>query len=862
MNVRPSSIRQKQKIATYFTRAITIIIGILTFGVLFQSYQISSQLITQEVQRTASQTSGLVQGTVDFRLSLLKIHQDGSATNADLLHAVNLGKAQYIDQYFRSVDQLDPDNTPDVRFISGLNHILWDDGNAQFYGVVSNELESVSHRISVNNSWMMVKIPSLLDTVYALARRTPLVSNQSGELIGYFYVLFVINNNYNLIEHIRARSNSQNLVLAIGSNVLSSTLNGEESYSVQDVLFYPEHSDQLESYTVNKTELHVDENLTQLVVYAVQDNQNVFKLKRNFYYGVVFILIATILLSLILWRWLHKRIRSEIEKLVQFTHSIADRGVEHVFHGSKIEEFDLFGRALEHTFKRLSEQEKQFENLFNFSISPTILWGADGRLLRMNPAAVKQFSKENQVSTFYELKELLLPNIKKASSGETLNEVATELEGRIFRWTISPIVAESRIESVLTQGQDVTTIAEAEKQSNLARSEAERAAGARADFLARMSHEVRTPLNGILGVAQLLKESAVDEKQREQVGVLSLCSEHLLAVLNDILDFSKIEQNKFQMNPVHFHLIETVRVIERIYRPLCQEKSVELDVMTNIKDDIVVVIDQIRLNQIIFNLLNNAVKFTREGEICVLLNLNTTEEGTQFQVSVSDTGIGIEHDDLLLIFEPFIQGETTSSREYGGSGLGLSIVKNLVELMGGKVSATSQVGKGSCFEFTIPIEIEQQRSKHEHEYVEHGRSAVLFEQSPHALLVEDNKTNAYIAKAFCDRFGLRVTWVEDGKVAVETVKKTGFDLILMDNQLPGMDGIEVTDFIKHQLKLDTPVYACTADDTEETKNAFLQAGAEYILVKPIREENLHQALAHFRDHHWDPSDTKVLQSQQ
>ncbi|QMV16481.1 LuxQ periplasmic sensor domain-containing protein [Vibrio spartinae] len=859
MNVRPSPIHQKQKIATYFTRAITIIIVILTFSVLFQNYQISSQLIAQEVQRTANQTSGLVQGMVNFRLSLLKIHQDGSAKNADLLHAVSSGKSQYIDQYFRAVDQLDPDNTPDVRFIAGLNHMLWDDGNAQFYGIVPNELESVSHRIAVNSEWMLVKIPSLLETVYGLARRTPLVSN-SGELIGYLYVMFVINNNYNLIEQIRSRSNSQNLILAIGSNVLSTTLNGEESYSEQDVLVNPQHSDRLESYTVNTTELNVDDKPTQLMMYAVQDNQNVVKLKRNFYYGVVFILVATVLFSFILWRWLHKRIRAEIEKLVQFSRSIVDRGAEHVFHGSKIEEFDLFGRALEHTFKRLSEQEKQFENLFNFSIAPTILWGADGRLLRMNPAAVKQFSKENQVSTFYELKERLIPSIKKASSGETLNEVATEFEGQIFRWTISPIVSEGHVESVLTQGQDVTTIAEAEKQSHLARSEAERAAGARAGFLARMSHEVRTPLNGILGVSQLLKESVTDDKQREQVGVLSLCSEHLLAVLNDILDFSKIEQNKFKLNPVHFHLIEMVRVIERIYQPLCQEKGLELDVMTNIQKDTIVVIDQIRLNQITFNLLNNAIKFTREGEICVLINLNHSEEGAMFHVSISDTGIGIGHDDLSLIFEPFIQGGTASNGEFGGSGLGLSIVKNLVELMGGVVSVSSQVGKGSSFEFTIPIEVEQYHAKKVKETIDQVPSGQLFEQSPHVLLVEDNKTNAYIAKAFCERFGLRVTWVEDGTVAVETLKKMGFDLILMDNQLPGMDGVEVTDFVKHQLRLDTPIYACTADDTEKTKNDFLHAGAEYILVKPIREENLYKALVHFRDNHWTPQTSKALQS--
>jgi two-component system autoinducer 2 sensor kinase/phosphatase LuxQ len=848
VNVRPSTIRKKKKIATYFTRAITLVISVLTFGVLFQSYQFSRQLIDQEVQRTASQTSSLIQGIFDFRLSLLQLHQDSNAMNIDLLHAVLSRSQKQINQYFHAVDQLDLGSTPDVRFISGLNRLIWDDSNAQFYGILPKALQSLLNRVTANSTWRLVKIPSLLEPVYALARKTPMVNSETGELIGYLYVMTVVNNNYNLLEQMRVQSNSENLVLTIGSHVLSETLKGNEPYQAREIIQVPDSQMSLEAYTINRTALRIEGVLTALTVYFVYDNQNILKLKRNFYFGGLFILVATVSLSFVLWRWLHKRIRSEIEKLMLFTHCIVDRGVEHVFHGSKIEEFDLFGRALEHTFRRFSEQEKQFEDLFHFSVSPTIVWAIDGQPIRMNPAANSQFSEEKHTQLFQKLKDMLLPSIKKVSSGEVMNEVVTEFDGRTFRWIISPVVTEGKVDSILAQGQDVTTIAEAERQSRLAKTEAERAANARADFLARMSHEVRTPLNGILGVAQLLRENASDEKQREQLGVLSLCSEHLLAVLNDILDFSKIEQNKFKINPFRFHLIETIHVIERIYRPLCEEKGIEFKIETNVADDIVVLSDQVRLNQIIFNLLNNAVKFTREGAVTISLTLMQREQKEMFHVSVRDTGIGIDHEDVSLIFEPFVQGDKTTIREYGGSGLGLSIVKNLVEMMGGRVSVTSQIGQGSCFEFSIPIEVKQQRSENiaQQPPVDPHR---LFEKAPEVLLVEDNQSSAYIAKAFCDKFGLRVTWVTDGEQAIESIKNTKYDLILMDNQLPSTCGIDITDTIRNQLKIDVPIYACTADDAKETQEAFLDAGAEYVLVKPIREENFYVALLHFKNNH-------------
>ncbi|TNF22747.1 MAG: response regulator, partial [Vibrionaceae bacterium] len=378
--------------------------------------------------------------------------------------------------------------------------------------------------------------------------------------------------------------------------------------------------------------------------------------------------------------------------------------------------------------------------------------------------------------------------------------------------------------------------------------EAEESARVRADFLAKMSHELRTPLNGILGVSQLLKRTVKEKEQAEQVNVLCSSGEHLLAVLNDILDFSKIEQGKFRIQKTHFPLVDVVSAIERIYRPLCREKGLDLSIDSNIDQTMIVNADQVRLNQILFNLLNNAVKFTHQGAISIQLNLLQEAGDTRLSISVMDTGIGIRDADLNIIFEPFVQAESTNTREYGGSGLGLAIVHSLIEMLGGTVQVSSTFGVGTRFNIELPME----RVTSEKQSIERKEAASryeLFDGSIHVLLVEDNHTNAFIAQAFCKKYGMVVDWVTDGLQAIEKVKEQRYDLILMDNQLPYLDGVDATRIIKQEMGLEIPVYACTADGVVETQQAFMSAGAEYVIVKPIKEDTLHKALVNFKQDH-------------
>ena len=196
-------IKQKKNIASFISHAIVVALGTLIIMVLFQSYQISSRLIAQEVMRTSKQTSSLIQSLFDFRLATLQIHQDSSAKNATLVQAIHSGKEEELDQYFLTVDQLELSNTPDIRFITSQKEMLWDDGNSQFYGIETKELGKIVRRVSISSNWHLIKSPSLLGPTYLLVRRSSIVDPATGEVLGFLYVSIVLNDNYALIETIK-----------------------------------------------------------------------------------------------------------------------------------------------------------------------------------------------------------------------------------------------------------------------------------------------------------------------------------------------------------------------------------------------------------------------------------------------------------------------------------------------------------------------------------------------------------------------------------------------------------------------------------------------------------------------------------
>ncbi|EJG1860172.1 response regulator [Vibrio parahaemolyticus] len=368
---------------------------------------------------------------------------------------------------------------------------------------------------------------------------------------------------------------------------------------------------------------------------------------------------------------------------------------------------------------------------------------------------------------------------------------------------------------------------------------AERAAKAKSSFLAAMSHELRTPMNGVLGISQLIAEETKEPVTKEHIKVILDSGQHLMTILNDILDFSKVEENKLELEEAPFHLEQVLTPVCSAIQPLIDEKSIELIVENDVPNNTDFTGDCARLRQILFNLAGNAVKFTNEGHVLIRTELNS--EDKHLLIIVSDTGIGIAPDKQGRVFNSFEQADSSTTRRFGGTGLGLAIVKKLTELMGGVITLKSVEGVGTQFIVTLPIPWnESEKPSPQHTPVQ-TRST----QNLRILLAEDNRVNALVAKGFCEKLGHTVDVAENGLVAVEKARDNDYDLILMDNHMPEMNGVEATRFIREKLRVKTLLFAYTADVFREAHDHFIAAGADHVLTKPLQRESFADALKQF-----------------
>ena len=382
---------------------------------------------------------------------------------------------------------------------------------------------------------------------------------------------------------------------------------------------------------------------------------------------------------------------------------------------------------------------------------------------------------------------------------------------------------------------DITQQKNLEKELVKAKLDAEGSSRAKENFLANMSHEIRTPLNAIIGMVRELSRETLSLKQNQLLNNARTAAEHLLSIINNVLDISKIEAGLLQLDERHFSLKEIIEDTCRIMTTDAAEKLITLNTHVSDKIKPALIGDPARIRQILINVVGNSVKFTQKGTILIDSAVEeTSDESQKICITVSDTGEGMNEEFIKDLFKKFSQEDISISRKYGGTGLGMAITYELVQLMNGTIEVTSEKNKGTKFEILLPFKLGEPEKIES----EKRREGIDQLKNIRVLLAEDNQINRLVATNTLKNYGMKVTETENGKDALEKLKTEAFDVILMDLQMPVMDGIEATRIIRKELKLATPIIALTANAFRKELDICLASGMNDYVIKPFEENTL------------------------
>ena len=393
--------------------------------------------------------------------------------------------------------------------------------------------------------------------------------------------------------------------------------------------------------------------------------------------------------------------------------------------------------------------------------------------------------------------------------------------------------------------QQIEKAKELEQQLIISKDVAEKAALSKSQFLSTMSHEIRTPMNAVIGFTHLLLQMNPREDQMEYLKILKFSAENLLVLINDILDFSKIEAGKIEFEEADFSLKQLISNTRLALLQKAVEKDIQLKLLIDHELPDVVVGDPVRLGQILTNLISNAVKFTKEGKITIVASLNEkNKDHTIIDFEVTDTGIGIAADKLENIFKSFTQASSDTTRKFGGTGLGLTITKRLLELMGSEIKVRSELGKGSQFYFSLKMKNSSKQFisgiKEENPIEAKSLKGIKL------LIAEDNQINVILAKQYMKLWDVECDVAENGEIAYTLVQTNDYDMVLMDLQMPEMDGYQTTAAIRQlpgEKFKNLPIIALTASAMLDIKDQAFVVGMNDYISKPFNPDELHRKIA-------------------
>ncbi len=525
-------------------------------------------------------------------------------------------------------------------------------------------------------------------------------------------------------------------------------------------------------------------------------------------------------------------------------------------------------REVKKNIQKIKNDEQRLSDILNSAPYAITTWGKDLKPVDCNDATLELFgfeSREDFLQNYFKM----LPATQK--SGRITSDVFQEVfktvlekgyafgKGELYNaLTDTYISAEVTLKTLYIDGVEriiiyltdlsvqyklLKEIQENHQELSKARDLAEKSSKVKSEFLANMSHEIRTPMNGILGLLHLLLFTNLQKQQKSYVDKILYSAESLLRIINDILDFSKIEAGKLEMESVSFTLEEIREELYTLFSTKFEEKRIRGDIFHENILDTKLIGDPLRLKQVFLNLIGNAIKFTEKGSVRVAIDSITQGAGSQltYVFSVKDSGIGLSKEQCSRIFSAFSQADTSTTRKYGGTGLGLIISKRIVEMMQGKIWVESEVGQGSTFYFSATFDVDtQQTSILSEEKIDIDIEPTL---KGHILLVEDNDINQLIAMELLMTKGHKVDVACNGQEAIDMLNKNQYDLVLMDIQMPVMDGLTATQKIRENKTFaNLPIIAMSAHAMKGDKEISLSHGMNDHLSKPIDPQNLYACI--------------------